>query len=110
MGDRGDEQFVGPVARCRVRNRPATVCGEPTNCVATRSATSSRSASVHSWANASSTLGNGIAPRPVRMLCTHRPYGVASRWAAASSSATTTSADTMTCGASRIADGRNASR
>ena len=96
-----------PVTRRSVRSPATTVSGEPTNWVSIRSATSARSASLHSNASASAGVGYGIAPLPVRMPCTHTPYGLASSRAVASSSATTASADTITYGSARYSDGVN---
>ena len=99
-----------PVTARSASSRSATVAGEPTNCVRRRSSTSSRPSGVHGWPAAAASSGNGIAPAPLRMLCTHGPYPAASRCAVASSGPTTTSVDTITYGRSNPGDGRNASR
>ncbi len=72
----------------------ATRSGDPTNCVSSRSCTSAWSSSDHVIVRASSGVGNGIAPSPLRMLRTHGPYPVASSRASWSVWATTTSAET----------------
>ena len=46
-----------------------------------------------------------MAPAPVLMPRTHSPYGLASSRAVASSSATTTSADTITYGSASVVGG-----
>src|SRR5687767_10811031 len=64
-----------------------------------------RSSSVHAYNAASAGVGNGMAPRPLRIDSTHWANGLASSAALESSSATTTSAETMTWGAASAADG-----